>query len=120
MNYCDALLLWSPGTPDAKSSKLMITRLHPHKESKAAEIAYFGTDCHVRSAGAAYISVKHGSIEDNARKVMVDFNSLVVGENMDVQAVHDVFCEIQEYRDQLAPDTQVPEQWRKTFQQETA
>ena len=104
MKYSDALLLWKPGTPDAKSSKLMITRLFPHKESKAAEIAYFGTYCHVRSAGAAYISVKHGSRDDNMRRVMVDFNSLVVRDNMDVQAVHDVFCEIQEYKDQLAPD----------------
>ena len=103
MKYCDALLLWKPGTPDAKSSKLMITRLFPYDESTAAEIAYFG-DRSARSAGAAYISVKHGGRIDNMRRVMVDFNSLVVRDNMDVQAVHDVFCEIQEYKDQLAPD----------------
>jgi hypothetical protein len=117
MNYSETLLLWKPGTLVRKSTQILVTPLEPFGRSQAAELSFFG-DKSARSGGAAYSIIRSGTPDQNRRRVMIDFNTLVVRDHMDPDAVHAAFCEIQEYRDQLSPDTPVPEKWQRVFRRE--
>jgi hypothetical protein len=117
MIYSETLLLWKPGKPDRKSTQILVTPLEPFGRSQAAELAYFG-DKSARSGGAAYSVIRSATPAQNMKRVMIDFNTLVVRDHMEVDAVHAAFCEIQEYRDQLSPDAPVPEKWQRVFRRE--
>ena len=114
MHYSELRVLWKPGTPENKSKQVIVVPLEPMSRSHNQELAFFG-DTRAWSCGAVYSAVQNGTPDQNRRRVMIDFNTLIVRDHMDPQAVHNAFCEIQEYRDQLPPDAPVPEKWRRVF-----
>jgi hypothetical protein len=117
MNYSKLRVLWKPGTPENKSTQVLVVPLEPIGRSHTLEKLFFG-DTRAWSCGAVYSDVKKGTPAQNLKRVMIDFNTLVVRDHMDVQAVHNAFCEIQEYRDQLSPDAPMPEKWQRIFRRE--
>jgi hypothetical protein len=117
MNYSELRVLWKPGTPENKSTQVLVVPLEPIGRSHTLEKIFFG-DHTAYSCGAVYSDVLNGTTAQNMKRVMVDFNTLVVRDHMDVDAVHAAFCEIQEYRDQLSPDAPVPEKWKRVFRRE--
>jgi hypothetical protein len=117
MNYSKLRVLWKPGTPENKSTQVLVVPLEPIGRSHTLEKLFFG-DTRAWSCGAVYSDVQNATPAQNMKRVMIDFNTLVVRDHMDVDAVHAAFCEIQEYRDQLSPDAPMPEKWQRIFRRE--
>ena len=111
MKYSEAILLWNPGTDEQQSKDVVLVPLGSGLSwSKKYRM----------SGGAAFIAIRHGNIRENRLRVLVDFVTLTVRDNVEAAAAHEAFCAIKEYRDLLSPDAPMPERWKAVFRQELA
>jgi len=118
MKYSEALLLWEPSPdPENKSEKVLVVPRKPFGRFRAMELRFFGHN-RAYSGGGAFTHIQDGTLDHNRRHVLIDFVTLVTRDNIDAQAAHAAFCEIQEYRDQLSTDSPVPEKWKQIFRRE--
>jgi hypothetical protein len=97
MKYQEALIAWTPGTDHIRVGPL----LRPSDGSDWTEhpirYAYTG--------GAAYTGLRE--CEDKTKRDMmlfIEFNTIVVRDEIPVAAAHREFLKIDEYRDRISPD----------------
>ena len=99
MKYQQALIAWTPGTDLIRVGPLL-ENIHNHDWTEYP-ISY---DC---TGGAAYIGLRN--CEDKLQRDMmlfIEFHSIVVRDQIPVEAAHREFLKIDEYRERIAPDIQ--------------
>ena len=111
MKLEETIILWNPKTSGPPGTG---------KEIKLAPfplpISY--DDDFRNTTGACYVHVRDLTENDKTRFLFIEAMKLIARDGMDPQYVHNVFCEIREYRNGLPPDTPVPRHLKEKFRKE--
>lgn len=96
MKYQEALIAWNPNTDQVRVGRFLRQR---DSDWSRWPINY------TRTGGAAYTGLRECT-DKYMRDMMlfIEFHTLVVRDNVPVQAVHRAFLEIDEYRQRISPD----------------
>ncbi|AWN43709.1 hypothetical protein [Methylobacterium durans] len=101
MKQLEALIAWTP------------TRwadLRPETAGQVVVVPFPDADGHAKgfmmSTGASSSALQALPEDQRVARLFIDFNTLVVRDGLDPQAVHRAFLAIDEYRFRIAPDTE--------------
>ena len=96
MRYQEALIAWTPGTDQIKVGNIM-QRGEPNWTRHPVNYKFTG--------GAAYAATRINK-DKTQRDLMlfIEFNTIVVRDNVPVEAAHKAFLAIDEYRERISPD----------------
>ena len=90
MKFSEALIAWNN-----KSDKIEVRPWSDRTE---------WSDDYDMIAGACYPQIREMTEDRRNCQLFIDFNTIVVGDGVDVQAAHRAFLEIDEYRSLISPD----------------
>ena len=110
MKMNETIFLWNPnhkGENDGTQIQLFPLG-HP---------MYYSDDF-MMVGGACFVHVQQMTTKDLTRYIFIEAMNLIIGYKMDPQAVHNIFCEIQEYRYGLPVDSPVPAHLKQKFRKE--
>ena len=95
---------------------------NPNLNGSPTEINIVPVGCDDRSylfsMGGNYAHVQQMTQTEKTRYLFIEAMKLIIRDNMDPRTVHNIFCEIKEYRDGLSHDTPVPEHLKEKFRNE--
>ncbi|MEA1832727.1 hypothetical protein U8607_11600 [Methylobacterium durans] len=101
MKQLEALIAWTPTRwadlrPETAGQVVVVP--FPDAEGRAKGF--------MMSAGASSSALQALPEDQRVARLFIDFNTLVVRDGLDPQAVHRAFLAIDEYRFRIAPDTE--------------
>ncbi|WP_375464617.1 hypothetical protein [uncultured Methylobacterium sp.] len=101
MKQSEAIVVWTP---------VRWADMKPETAGQVAVLTYpdttGATGRYMMTAGAVFSGLKTLSEEARIARLFIDFQTLVVRDGLDPQAVHRAFLAIDEYRFRIAPDTE--------------
>lgn len=101
MKQRDAIIVWTPARwAELRPETAGQVAVLPLSEAAGAAKRY------MMRAGASSSALQAMSEEARIARLFIDFQTLVVRDGLDPQAVHRAFLAIDEYRFRIAPDTE--------------
>lgn len=101
MKQRDAVIAWTPARwAELRPETAGQVAVLPLSEAAGAAKRY------MMRAGASSSALQAMSEEARIARLFIDFQTLVVRDGLDPQAVHRAFLAIDEYRFRIAPDTE--------------
>ncbi|GJD89242.1 MULTISPECIES: hypothetical protein [Methylobacterium] len=101
MKQRDAIIAWTPARwAELRPETAGQVAVLPLSEAAGAAKRY------MMRAGASSSALQAMSEEARIARLFIDFQTLVVRDGLDPQAVHRAFLAIDEYRFRIAPDTE--------------
>ncbi len=90
MKFTEAMIAWNPGTAQIE--------IGSWPDNDGWSKRYLAT------TGACEASLHEMTEDQQIAMLFIHFNTVVVGDHVDVQAAHQAFLKIDEYRKYIAPD----------------
>ena len=108
MKIEDADIVWFPSGYEVRDAPLIRVERHGNgwARNSQAQLEYWMPACSLGVMG----TVKTDTLEKKLLAMFVLFNTIVVRDGVPVGLVHEAFCEIDEYRQAISPDSPGAEQ----------
>ncbi|MDX7953457.1 hypothetical protein P7D22_20025 [Lichenihabitans sp. Uapishka_5] len=96
MKLIQSMIAWNPAHGEAQRGHEV--KVGPWPDRTGWSRSYDNT------GGSCYMERHDAELWQQIALMFIDFHTLVVGDNMDPQAVHEAFLAIDEYRERISPD----------------